>query len=370
MTHCIIIGGGIQGMTAAVHLREAGLPAEDLTIIDPHEAPLAVWKNRTEKIGMPYLRSAFVHHLSSDPFSLEREGCDFYGRYKRPSTMSFREHAEKLVERWQLDECWYQDAVTGIHRAADGWQVCVKNGSPLAAPHVILAVGGQHTPFVPEKWEDAVHIYDSSLSLTAEESPYIVIGGGISAAHTAVFLSTRHPGGVTLIKRHAFRVHDFDSSPGWLGPKNMRSFSRIDPEEDRRKKIREARMPGSIPRELFFRLRRLEQQGALRIVTGNIDAQENSAVHLEDGSTYSRKSIIACTGFTSALPEKEWLEPLISSQSLPCASCGYPVLSGNLTWKEGLYCTGALAELEIGPVARNIAGAQRAARKIAASVLA
>jgi hypothetical protein len=49
---------------------------------------------------------------------------------------------------------------------------------------------------------------------------------------------------------------------------------------------------------------------------------------------------------------------------LPCADCGYPIVSRALQWGHDLYVIGALAELEMGPIARNISGARQAAGRI------
>jgi len=38
-----------------------------------------------------------------------------------------------------------------------------------------------------------------------------------------------------------------------------------------------------------------------------------------------------------------------------------------LCWSPGLYVMGTLAELEMGPIAANIAGARQAARRLAAA---
>jgi len=46
--------------------------------------------------------------------------------------------------------------------------------------------------------------------------------------------------------------------------------------------------------------------------------------------------------------------------------CGFPIVDKNLSWGDSgrIYVSGALAELEIGPSARNIAGARLAAERI------
>ncbi|XYI00028.1 hypothetical protein ACMHYB_09830 [Sorangium sp. So ce1128] len=51
---------------------------------------------------------------------------------------------------------------------------------------------------------------------------------------------------------------------------------------------------------------------------------------------------------------------------LRCAACGYPIVSARLEWGPGLFVSGPLAELELGPTARNIAGARAAAERLLA----
>ena len=46
------------------------------------------------------------------------------------------------------------------------------------------------------------------------------------------------------------------------------------------------------------------------------------------------------------------------------AAGGYPVLNPYLAWAPGLFALGALGELELGPVARNISGARRGGERI------
>ena len=54
------------------------------------------------------------------------------------------------------------------------------------------------------------------------------------------------------------------------------------------------------------------------------------------------------------------LDEFIHDHGLPAAPCGYPIVDRCLRWHPRLFVTGALAELEIGPVARNIIGARLA----------
>ena len=58
------------------------------------------------------------------------------------------------------------------------------------------------------------------------------------------------------------------------------------------------------------------------------------------------------------------IDRLIEDFELPCASCGYPIVDDWLRWHPRIHVSGPLAELELGPVSRNIAGARRAGDRL------
>ncbi|WP_245796440.1 NAD(P)/FAD-dependent oxidoreductase [Domibacillus antri] len=94
----------------------------------------------------------------------------------------------------------------------------------------------------------------------------------------------------------------------------------------------------------------------------------DSTIDLKDGSQLEAKTVILATGFQPALPAQSWLEKLIMEQKLNCAKCGYPIVNESLEWCPHLFMAGPLAELEIGPIARNISGVRHAAERIATSL--
>ena len=52
--HWTIIGGGIQGTTIALKLRQAGLSSDELTIIDPYPSLCEQFNTYTQRISMPF----------------------------------------------------------------------------------------------------------------------------------------------------------------------------------------------------------------------------------------------------------------------------------------------------------------------------
>ncbi|HSP22074.1 MAG TPA: FAD/NAD(P)-binding protein [Planococcus sp. (in: firmicutes)] len=383
----IIIGGGIQGITMASYLvKQKKANIDELIIIDQHAEPLANWRRCTNTISMPYLRSPGVHHLDVNPFSLEafvknnkyKESASFLGRFKRPSLLLFENHCDHLINDLSLKKAWVQGSVEAVSKISAGWQVHLQNTQAIQGKNLVLAIGNSEQLCWPEwavKLRDRFkapvhHVFDPLLpDFTDMQAPFTVIGGGITAVHLALKLNALFPKQVTLLKRHPFRIHDFDSDPGWLGPKKQISFRKTASYHKRRQLIAQARHKGSIPRDLHVKLLHQERQNNLHIVEAQIHHAklEKEAIKLYNetgGLLHESGTILLATGFESMMPGKDWLPTAIEENRLKCADCGYPIVSGDLQWGENLYVMGSLAELEIGPIAKNISGARQAAERI------
>ncbi|MCM3731186.1 NAD(P)-binding domain-containing protein [Fictibacillus nanhaiensis] len=383
MGKLIIIGGGIQGCTLAVHLlKTQKIKKKDLMIIDKNAKPLQNWTRCTETISMPYLRSPSVHHLDLNPFSLEkflkREDYNkghFYGYYDRPSLEMFNHHCQSLIDEVELMDCWQQSSVNGLERNKNHWVVRTDEGKSYKSEKIVLAIGLSEHPFWPEwayeakvKKASIHHVFQKDIPDFNKLDPAVtVVGGGITAAHLTLKLMTLFPGEVTMIYRKELQIHTFDSDPGWQGPMYMENFQKTKDYQSRRKMIFEARHKGSITKELYHRLRKAEKEGKIQLVKDEVTSfsVDTNTMHFQSGLTQNTGTIILATGFHSAPPGIDWLENTINQERLHCAECGYPIVSpATLEWGEELFVMGPLAELEIGPVARNIAGARRAVSRI------
>ncbi|MCP3860728.1 MAG: hypothetical protein GY704_13840, partial [Phycisphaeraceae bacterium] len=157
----------------------------------------------------------------------------------------------------------------------------------------------------------------------------------------------------------------------WLGPKYTTDFHR-EPDHDRRRAvITEARHRGSMPPDMGRAIRRAITRGRMEWheaeATEFAETSEGVSIRMSDDSTLTVDRILLATGFASRRPGGPMIDDLIASASLPCARCGYPIVDPSLRWHPGVYVSGPLAELELGPVARNIAGARRAGDRIVAA---
>lgn len=379
MYEWIIIGGGIHGCTIGNYLiKNKKTTIEKLLIIDPHKEPMEKWRTYTRKIGMEYLRSPSVHHIDVPVFSLQHfkkpnDYRAFYGQYKRPSLHLFDEHCDMVFQEVQLKKAWKQGRVISVYRDSDNWIVQTDDGESFMTKNLVLSVSVNEKLHMPE-WakassNDVLHIFSKELKNLSELTPSIVVvGGGITAAHTVISLCSMFPGKVTLLSRHNIRVHGFDSDPGWLGPKYMNSFLKITDYGLRRESIRHARNRGSMPNDVYQKISRLEKEGVLQVVYDEVlttsSQEQTSVLHLKSGTQLAAQTVLLATGFDSNLPEEGWLKSLIETENLKCATCGYPIVNQKLEWCSHLFVSGPLAELEIGPVSRNISGARKAAERI------
>ena len=110
--------------------------------------------------------------------------------------------------------------------------------------------------WAPKEDPKVQHIFNPQFDAWPIKSATIaVIGGGISAGQVALRLAIeKHQ--VHLITRHEPREHQFDSDPGWLGPKNMTAFKCERDVNQRRLKISHARHKGSVPPDVKVTLKK------------------------------------------------------------------------------------------------------------------
>ncbi|MEM6455141.1 MAG: FAD/NAD(P)-binding protein [Acidobacteriota bacterium] len=381
----LIICGGIHGVHVAARLiGEAGVDPETLRIVDPADRLLARWRACTAATGMRYLRSPAVHHLDLDPWSLERWAGKRkrkrrgYGLFipprTRPSLDLFNAHCDRVIERYGLADLHVKDRARTCALGGDPVTVQLASGRALAAHSVVLALGASEQPHWPA-WAPTDHArvnhifqpgFDDWPRCDAPEC-IAVVGGGISAAQVALHLN-KQSHRVHLIARHALRQHAFDSDPGWLGPKRMQRFQQEPDRNRRRIMINEARHRGSMTSEVRHALRYAIDHDCIGWHESQIERLiadgDRLVLRLADGTAIESDRVLLATGFAAKRPGGALVDALVASASLPCAGCGYPVVDAALRWHPRLYVTGPLAELELGPTSRNIAGARSAADRL------
>lgn len=382
-----IVGGGIHGVHIAARLvLEAGISPAKICIVDPAAQLLSSWRKNTETTGMTHLRSPSVHNLGVDAFSLQhfagrrkyRKSGLFAWPYNRPALQLFNDHSERVIVESGISACHKQSRVEGLKIEGDALRVTTKLGQKqeqeFHSERVVLAIGMgeqlQWPHWAPAQDPRVAHIFDFKNPLDFDDLSQrhvAIVGGGISAAQVAlrlVELGSR----VEIIARHSLRSHQFDSDPGWLGPKYMAGFRRERDYARRREMIVQARHRGSIPPDTGRALQRAIQGGKLVWRSASVSQVQTTPDRLLLGLASEEQlgvdRLLLATGFLSKRPGGAMIDQLILDADLPCAQCGYPRVDSHLRWHPRIRVSGPLAELELGPTSRNIAGARNAATRI------
>jgi hypothetical protein len=385
----LIIGGGIHGAYLAnLLMHRPDLTPEDVGVLDPHDTLLAAWNRMTTNCGMRFLRSPATHHIDLPILSIYRfaktpEGqslADFIPPYNRPSLPLFRAHSAGVIARNGIAPRHIQGRALTLRR--DGRRFIVETTcGPLRTRRVLLAIGMSDQPCWPlwaqrlrREGAPITHVFEPAFHPddAAANGPTLVIGGGITAAQAALSLAADPRADVALIARRALQESQFDFNPCWIGPKCLRQFY-LEDYDTRRSTIDKARLPGSLPGEVlkeFEQARDNKQLGFRRAVIQDA-VYENGTIRLRtDTGPLRSQRIVLATGFRPERPGGRFVNRLIEDFGLPCNPCGYPIVGKDLQWGENIYVTGPLAELQIGPCARNIVGARNAGRLLMASLAA
>jgi len=369
--------------------------ADDAVIIDPHEGPFAQWHRRVQNCRMGFLRSPASHGVARDYRTIRRSirgNDDFTPPYHRPSVDLFSEHLRRHTEQTLAETKFVRGWAHAIHSIDDatGYRIEVSHHDSVHAIHadaVILAVG-QPPVCIPTALASLpssapvfhVHQDTSRLETLPRGSEIGIVGGGIAAAHLSIALSNagHH---VTVWNRDRFTSHQFDSDPCFVGPRCASLFASIFSYRARRTVIQRSRRAGSVPPDLFTELRHYQQARTIRMIRGEVTSARLGGkrvfLHgrggIPGGSnqwtpgrriTGEYDAVVACTGFTPGPPASGLVQQMSQELRLPLAEDGYPIPPADLQWAPGMFVSGALSELEIGPPARNLVGAHVAGRRI------
>ncbi|BBM83437.1 FAD/NAD(P)-binding protein [Candidatus Uabimicrobium amorphum] len=379
MLEWIIIGGGIHGTLLANFLISSRkVQAHQIQILDPYPRLLSRWQHCTSNCGMEFLRSTLVHHIDVDPFSLRKYSRKspvrhrFIEPYSRPSLKLFNEHCESVIQKNKLAKLHRQAAVKNIHVKRGYLQVESCAGT-VDTKRVLLAIGSDslHLPDWAKE-VNAQHIFSPTFHRQKLDhcKSVAVVGGGISAAQTAMAMARQcAEAKVVLVTNHEPDIHRFDSDPGWIGG-YLREFHKIEDYSVRRETINNARHRGSMTQEVAMTLKQMIAKNKIRMVVDHIKdvrSRDDDYVLQTAEESINCDRVILATGFEKKCPG-QWLQSIISQCNLPQAACGYPIVDKNLHWAYNIFVSGALSELEIGPVARNIVGARIAASRIVEGV--
>ena len=240
-----------------------------------------------------------------------------------------------------------------------------------------------------------------------ENESTAIVGGGITVAHKSLELASScgnagedmpsKSRAVHVISRHPFKEQQFDTHQEWMMekaaakrsihgggaglPDRQKKFQNCCNYQMRRKTIARERIPGTVTTAVFrgegglkyaieegrvqFHLSEIVAKTYVDVEEGEGLSRQKLQLKLSNGESITVDQVLLGTGFGTKIPGGMLMEDL--SKELPTSEyCGFPIVDKNLRWGRNgrIFVSGALAELEIGPSSRNIAGARLAAERI------
>ena len=131
-------------------------------------------------------------------------------------------------------------------------------------------------------------------------------------------------------------------------------------------------MPGSLPVEVLDEFQKARKQARITFRQTVIRDATFEKDTVRSGRTpvfSARNALFWPPDSARERPGGRFVDRLIEDFGLPCNPCGYPIVGKDLQWGKNIYVSGPLAELQIGPCARNIVGARNAGRQLLASLV-
>jgi len=333
----VVIGAGPAGLAAAAELGRRGVPA---VVLDQADAIGASWRGRYDRL-----------RLNSSRWFSKLPG----GRYARgtgmfPSRDEMVGYLEGYAERYQLD-VRLRTRVERIDPDGAGWVVRTSVGD-VAADHVIVASGYDHTPFVPA-WPGRDRFKGPLMHAAEYRNPepfrdrdVLVVGPGCSGMEIAYDLAE---GGARRV-RLAVRTPPNMLVRSPVGPAIALTLMRLRPERADRivnfargKEIGDLTEYGlPVPEEgVFTRLRRLGVAPAIidkhviqaikdrriEIVAG-VEALDDTGVGLADGTRIEPDAVLAATGYRCGLEPMVGHLDVLDEDGVPRAADGAEAAPG------------------------------------------
>lgn len=381
----IIVGAGPYGLSAAAHLRAAGLE------VRVFGKPMEFWAERMPA-GM-LLRSPRVASNISD--SAHKFTLDAYERCvgiqpQAPLPLeTFVQYGQWFPRQFNLD--LDQRSVRSIVRDAKGFMVLLEDGEAFHSRRVIVATGIGPFRSIPAEFSSLPasqmsHCYQGCDVQSFSRKRVAVIGAGQSALESAALLSEAGADVELIARIPALRWIGQYPLLHRLGPISSALYSQHDvgpagisrlvaaPNLVRRlplglrDKIRKRAVRSAGSRWLPARLKKTKISTG-RFVTTAASAGSDVELKLDDGSRRTVDHVLLGTGYSVDIARYSFL----SSQLIKEIALidGYPRLgSGFRTSVHGLHFIGATAARSFGPLLYFVAGTEFASKELTSHVVA
>lgn len=209
----VVLGAGLSGVCAAIKLKEAGIT--NVRVFEKASDVGGTWRDN----HYPGVACDVPSHLYSYSFALNPEWSRRYAPgqeiwdYVRKCSIDFGVHEQITFDTTIASAAWHTDR----------WRIETSSGETVTATAVISALGGLHTPNVPDLpgrdvFEgDSFHTTNWPEDLDLSGKRVAVIGTGATAVQL-----------VPEIAEVAAELIVFQRSPVWVGAKKDPEYT---PEE-------------------------------------------------------------------------------------------------------------------------------------------
>jgi cation diffusion facilitator CzcD-associated flavoprotein CzcO len=381
-----IVGAGPQALTLVTHLLQKRTKLRHrFLVFDPNGSWLSQWRHQFSAQAIPHLRSPAVHHPDPNSYALrafaEHRPDELFSPYDLPGTQLFEDFCTELIRRWQLENCIYPEKVVEILLQKHRFQLILTGGESIIARRVVVATGEGipqfpiwvdriTSPYPPEKLCHSSQIDLPSLHLAGER--ILIVGGGLTSGHLAMGAIAQNAK-VLLIARRTWQEKLFDADPGWLGPKYLKEFTAESSWYRRWELIQQARNGGSMTPAMMLQLRRLSREDKITLnecceIVQAIWQDSRWLVKCTNGNVYECDRIWLATGTKFNCEQHSLLKNVLTAYSTEIVN-GLPVLDEYLRFRgSDFFLMGAFAALQVGPVARNLAGGRMASDRIVRAI--
>jgi cation diffusion facilitator CzcD-associated flavoprotein CzcO len=336
----LIVGAGPAGLAAAAELRRLGVPAQ---VIERSDVVAPSWRARYDRLRLNTCR----WNSRLRPEDRFEAGVPFF-----PLRDQAVQYLESFAERHEVD-VRFGLQVDRIDPCPDGWLLST-NEEPLTARQVIVAIGHQHTPWMPA-WPEQdqfpgriLHSFEYRNPEDFRDLDVLVVGGGCSGLDIArdlaqggarrVRLAVRTPPNLLLkmscglptdmLAAVLFRLPTQIADPvGRLVQRltvgDLSSWGLTVPEAGIFSRLHEGVPPAIVGRDVTAAIRARDFEIVPGVLAVNADG-----VQLTDGATLQPDALIAATGYTTGLEPLVGHLGVLDANGLPLQYRGIPVRPG------------------------------------------
>ncbi len=380
-----VIGAGPHGLSAATHLRRAGVHAHVFG------TPMGFWKAMPEGMMLRSNMSATNMIEPEGPLSLARFSAETGTPIVQPVPLSDFIAYGSWVQRTAVPDVNERN-VTALERAPGGaFRLDLDDGASVSARRVVIACGIAPFERMPE---DFGHLPAERVSHTARHRDLsmfagqrvAVVGGGQSAFESAVLMHERGAAQVEILVRKPavvwLRGHGVKKRIGRLGPIVYAPtdvgplwYSRLVEKPDllfrrlprgTQDRIAARSIRPACSHFVKVRLDGVRISTSVALVGARADG-EALALTLSDGSTREVDHLMFGTGYRVDIARYPFLSGRIIDEISRVD--GYPVLGRGLeTSVPGLHIAGAPAAWSFGPIMRFVSGSWYAGSAVAREI--